>query len=67
MFAMTPLPYDMSALEPYMSARTLEFHYGRHYKTYVDTLNKLAKGTRFENMYLTMPDKSGITNSFGSR
>ncbi len=61
MFAMTPLPYDMSALEPYMSARTLEFHYGRHYKTYVDTLNKLAKGTRFENM--SLPDV--VRESYG--
>lgn len=49
---MQPLPFDMDALEPHMSARTLEFHYGKHHKTYVDTANKLIKGTPYENQPL---------------
>ena len=34
-----------NALEPYISAKTLEFHHGKHHKAYVDTLNKLVEGT----------------------
>jgi Fe-Mn family superoxide dismutase len=44
-FELPPLPYAQDALEPVMSAKTLEFHYGKHHKTYVDTLNKLTDGT----------------------
>ncbi len=51
-FTMIPLPYDRKALEPYMSERTLDFHYGQHYKTYVDKLNALIKGTEYETMTL---------------
>jgi len=39
------LPYAEDALAPVISARTLEFHYGKHHKTYVDNLNKLIAGT----------------------
>ena len=51
-FDLPPLPYDMNALEPYISAQTMGFHYGKHHKTYVDNLNKLIAGTHFENMSL---------------
>ena len=44
-----PLPYAMDALQPHISRETLEFHYGKHHKTYVDKLNELIKGTDFEN------------------
>ncbi|MFZ0255234.1 MAG: Fe-Mn family superoxide dismutase [Gammaproteobacteria bacterium] len=47
-----PLPYDKSALEPKISAETLEFHYGKHHATYVSNLNKLIPGTEFEKMSL---------------
>jgi Fe-Mn family superoxide dismutase len=40
-----PLPFAQDALEPYVSAKTLSFHYGKHHQTYVDNLNKLIKGT----------------------
>ncbi|MBC7906343.1 MAG: superoxide dismutase [Fe], partial [Rhodospirillaceae bacterium] len=30
-FELPPLPYDKSALEPHISARTLEFHHGKHH------------------------------------
>ena len=48
MFEMKKLDFDMKALEPHMSARTLEFHYGKHYKAYVDKLNELIAGTAYE-------------------
>ena len=44
-FQLPPLPYAQDALEPYVSARTMSFHYGKHHRTYVDTLNKLIAGT----------------------
>ena len=46
------LPYAMTALEPHISKETLDYHYGKHHKTYVDNLNKLIPGTEFENMSL---------------
>src|SRR6201996_4711686 len=47
-----PLPYEQSALEPVISANTLDFHYGKHHKTYVDTLNKLIEGKNYAKMSL---------------
>ena len=46
------LPYAIDALEPAISARTIEFHYGKHEKAYIDNLNRLIKGTEFEDMEL---------------
>ncbi len=40
-FTVPPLPYEQNALEPYMSAKTLSYHYGKHNQAYNDTLNKL--------------------------
>ena len=36
-----PLPYEMSALEPVISGHQMEFHYGKHHRTYVNNLNQL--------------------------
>ncbi len=52
MFNLIQLPYSIDALEPVISARTLEFHHGKHLKGYVDNLNKLIAGTPFEEMPL---------------
>lgn len=52
MFTLIDLPYPINALEPVISARTLEFHHGKHLKGYVDNLNKLIAGTEFESMSL---------------
>jgi len=43
------LPYAKDALAPYISARTLEFHHGKHHKAYVDNTNKLIEGTALAN------------------
>ena len=47
-----PLPYEKNALEPHISAETLDFHYGKHHQTYVTKLNNLIAGTDFENLSL---------------
>lgn len=47
-----PLPYAENALEPVISAETISYHYGRHHKSYVDTLNRLIAGTEYENLSL---------------
>ncbi len=39
------LPFKKDALEPHLSARTFEFHHGKHHKAYVDNLNKMIEGT----------------------
>src|SRR5262245_40084766 len=44
-FTLKALPYGKNALEPVISARTMEFHYGKHHKGYVDKLNKLTAQT----------------------
>lgn len=42
-FQLPELPYALDALAPHMSKETLEFHYGKHHKTYVDKLNALVE------------------------
>ena len=44
-FTLPDLPYATNALEPHMSARTFEFHHGKHHATYVNNLNGLIEGT----------------------
>lgn len=43
-FKLPKLPYEMDALNPHISGETLKYHYGKHHKTYVETLNKLVEG-----------------------
>ena len=52
MFTLIDLPYALEGLETVISARTLEFHHGKHLQGYVDNLNKLIAGTEFESMSL---------------
>lgn len=40
-FSLPALPYEMNALEPHISKETLEYHYGKHHKAYVEKLNTL--------------------------
>ncbi len=48
-FELPKLPYALDALEPHISRRTFEFHYGKHHQAYVNNLNKLIQGSSFEN------------------
>ncbi len=42
------LPFEKNALEPHISERTIEFHYGKHHNAYVTNGNKLIEGTDLE-------------------
>jgi Fe-Mn family superoxide dismutase len=60
------LPYAKNALEPHISAETVEYHYGKHHQTYVTNLNNLIKGTEHENASLeeiVMKSSGGIFNN----
>jgi Fe-Mn family superoxide dismutase len=60
------LPYAKDALVPHISAETIEYHYGKHHKAYVNNLNKLIPGTEFENMSLeeiVQKSSGGIFNN----
>jgi Fe-Mn family superoxide dismutase len=46
------LDYELTALQPYMSAETLQYHYGKHHLAYVNKLNELIAGTEYADMEL---------------
>ena len=51
-FELPPLPYPQDALQPHISAETLEYHHGKHHNTYVVNLNNLIAGTEYESKSL---------------
>ena len=51
-FILPELPYALDALAPHISKETLEYHYGKHHRAYVNNLNNLVPGTEFEQMDL---------------
>ena len=53
--ALTDLPYSPNALEPYISAKTLKFHHGKHLQTYINNTNKLLEDEKYSD-YHTMTD-----------
>lgn len=60
------LPYAKDALEPVISAETIDYHYGKHHQAYVTNLNNLVAGTEFENESLeeiVMRADGGIFNN----
>jgi Fe-Mn family superoxide dismutase len=66
MFQLPKLPYEMDALQPYISKETLEYHYGKHHQAYVNNLNNLTKDTEFSNMSLEdviMKSSGGMFNN----
>jgi Fe-Mn family superoxide dismutase len=48
-FELPKLPYEFSALEPHIDARTMEIHHGKHHAAYVNNLNAAIAGTDAEN------------------
>jgi Fe-Mn family superoxide dismutase len=70
-FTRPPLPYAQDALDPYISAKTMSFHYGKHHQAYVDNLNKLIAKTAMAREPLEqivkettgIPEKAPIFNN----
>jgi superoxide dismutase, Fe-Mn family len=60
-FELPPLPFGYDALEPYIDSKTVNIHYNRHHKTYVDNLNKAIKGTQWEKK--SLPELFSIASS----
>ncbi len=58
-----PLPYPENALEPVISARTIEFHYGKHHQGYVNNLNKLIADTPMADLPLEKIMADTVNNS----
>ncbi len=57
------LPYSKDALEPNISENTINYHYGKHHKAYVDKLNEAIKGTDLESKSLEEIIKISADNS----
>ncbi|XP_022941795.1 superoxide dismutase [Fe], chloroplastic isoform X2 [Cucurbita moschata] len=51
-FDLKPPPYPLDALEPHMSRSTLEYHWGKHHRAYVDNLNRQIEGTELDELSL---------------
>ena len=65
-FKLPPLPYKENGLEPYISEKTIQFHYGKHMATYINNMNNLIAGTEYENMCLegiVMKSEGGLFNN----
>nr|ABA71697.1 iron-superoxide dismutase [Auxenochlorella pyrenoidosa] len=61
-FQLPPLPYAINALEPHMSQKSLEFHYGKHHQTYLDNMNKRIAGSNLESKTLEEVIKESWNN-----
>jgi superoxide dismutase, Fe-Mn family len=70
-FQLPALPYNQNALEPYISQKTIEFHYGKHHRAYVEKTNELVGGTHLAQLPLEeimkqtagSPEKVAIFNN----
>lgn len=51
-FRLPEIPYATTGLPPFLTAETMEFHYGKHHKTYIDKMNEMLPGTEFDSMNL---------------
>ncbi|MGL9717977.1 MAG: superoxide dismutase [Wolbachia sp.] len=67
-FTLPELPYDKTALEPYISAKTLDFHYDKHHKGYLNKLNELAESTdvKIEELIMKVHGNSGKVSIFNN-
>jgi Fe-Mn family superoxide dismutase len=52
MHKLPDLAYGLDDLEPYLSRETMDYHYGKHHRAYIDTLNERVRGTDFEHLPL---------------
>jgi Fe-Mn family superoxide dismutase len=52
MFVLPKLPFGLSDLEPHISAKTLDYHYGKHHQAYVNNLNNLTDGSAMQDQSL---------------
>lgn len=61
MIELPKLPYKRDALEPHISHKTIDFHYGQHHAGYVKNLNNLIENTPYDKMSLEdiVKDSSG--------
>jgi len=59
-YQQAPLPFAPDALQPFISKETIEFHYNKHHKAYIDKTNDLVKGTEWE----VKPLEEVITGTF---
>lgn len=70
-YELPPLPYDYTALEPYISKSTLEFHHDKHHAAYVNNYNTAVQGTDYDSQPIEEvikavagnPDQAGIFNN----
>lgn len=65
-FELPALPYEKNALEPHISAETLDFHHGKHHATYVTKLNGLVEGTELAQKSLEEIIKSSDGGVFNN-
>ncbi|MDG5799205.1 superoxide dismutase [Marinilabiliaceae bacterium ANBcel2] len=65
-FELPQLPYAADALEPYISKKTIEYHYGKHHQTYINKLNDLLPGSDFEKCDLDTIVKKGHNGIFNN-
>ena len=63
---LTDLPFDPKSLDPYISEETIEYHYGKHHKAYVDKLNTAIKDTPDDDKSLVDIVKSSKGGTFNN-
>ncbi len=66
LYTLPPLPYEQNALEPYISAETISYHYGKHHQTYVNNMNKLIENSPLKGKPLEeviMQSEGGLFNN----
>lgn len=64
-FELADLPYAKDALQPYMSAETMDYHHGKHHQAYVTNGNKLVEGSEFAGMGLDEVIKASFGKNAG--
>lgn len=65
-FTLLELPYAADALSPFISAETIQYHYGKHHQTYIDNLNKLIANTEFIDKSLVTIVKNSAGTTFNN-